>query len=141
MKKNKTVILSALLVLSLLFTCLFASCARYSTLEEFLNSAEFKNAMGNNTVEGMNISFEAENDDTVKINYDLTYAIPDENLEFARSSYKETLEDKDSISSLKQAYDAVQGLFPSKDIKLHVVFKDANGTMIAERTYSSVDFK
>ena len=141
MKKNNTAVISALLLLSVLFTCLFTSCSKYKTLADFINSDELKNEMANKQVEGMDISFEAENDDTVRINYDLHSAVADELLETAKALYNNKLEDKESISSLKQAYDAIHQVFPSKDIKLHVVFRDANGTLIAEKTYTAADFE
>ena len=140
MKKNKTVVISALLALLVLFTCALSSCG-YKTLAEYINSSAFQKAMGDAVVEGMKISYEAEGDYTIKVNYDLEQTISDDMLETARASYNETLADKDTISSLQEMYDAIHRLFPSEDVKIHVVFKDANGTLIAEKTYGAADFE
>ncbi len=141
MKKRKTIVVAAVLALAVLYTGLLASCGKYATLADFINSDAFQEQLGDATVESMDITFEAENNNTVKINYDLHDAISDDLLETARESYKETLEDKETAASLKEAYTTIHRLFPSEDIHLHVVFKDANGTLIAEKTYGAADFE
>ena len=73
--------------------------------------------------------------------YQLQDTYIDSQIEALKTEEQKYLDNKDTIANLETMYTAINLMLPSKELKMRVVIEDLNGTLLAERTITSEDFK
>ena len=111
------------------------SSKKYDTMQDYLNDTENSKGIEDikkNAQDTMDIDIKAEGNTIV---YEYTYktVVDDDSLETVRASLEQVLDSNESsFESIAQSMQAEI----ADSIKLKVVYRDQNGTLIAERTFS-----
>ena len=118
-----------------------AASEDYETVEEVLEGTGILSELEEQSNEQTRITARAESDDTLALVYQLQDTYSDSQIEALKTEEQKYLDNEDTIANLETMYTAINLMLPSKELKMRVVVEDLNGTLLAERTITSEDFK
>ena len=118
-----------------------AASEDYETVEEVLESTAILSELEEQSNEQTRITARAESDDTLALVYQLQDTYSDSQIEALKTEEQKYLDNEDTIANLETMYTAINLMLPSKELKMRIVIEDLNGTLLAERTIISEDFK